>query len=179
MLRVEREGDHLTARFTGDRNASKLYARSDNEFAYGAAQDDARIAFGAQQAVLLQNGQETLMPGIDEQRAEHIETAVAQRVAAQSPNARSEAALRRLMSDVRAGRIDSSLLSPQLVGALNHDLPNFQTRLAELGPTVAMRLKQVTASGGDEYEVTHEQGMSVWGVVVDDRGVINSATIHF
>jgi len=91
----------------------------------------------------------------------------------------SEAALRRFMDDVVAGRIDKNRLCPQIIGALSKDLPKFQRKFAELGAPLSFRLKEVGARGNDEYEVVHEHGVSQWGTVVDSAGVMTALTMNF
>ena len=177
VVRVTREGDHLKAHFTGEAQGTGIYPQSTNEFFYLGIGLDASLEFEAQRAVLKQNGERTSMARIDEQTAAQIEQAVADRVASQAANPRSEAALQSLIEDIRNGRIDEELLAPQLVGALNKDLAKLQVRLAELGPAVDVTFSGVNAAGGDEYQVSHIHGVSDWSVVVDDRGVITGATI--
>ena len=181
VVHVSRSGDHLTFRMTGESGAgAPIYPQDESTFFFVEFGSDARVEFiGNETAVLRQNGAKTRMPRIDASRAAQIEAQVAQRVAAQTASPLSEAALRRFMDDVVAGRIDKQRLCPQLVGALSKDLPKFQLKLTQLGPPVSVRLKEVGARGNDEYEVVHERGVSQWGTVVDSEGVITSLTMNF
>jgi bla regulator protein blaR1 len=177
VMRVERAGDHLQVRFTGQDSPDDVYPQSETTFFYVRPDVHATIEFTDNGAVLRQNGAETSMQRLDPATANAIEGAVAERVAAQSANVRSEGALRRLIADIYAGRVDERLVNPQLAGALRHDLPKLQVRLAQLGQPSGYSLQRVNPSGGDAYLVSHEHGTSEWSVVVDGHGTITGATV--
>ena len=177
VMRVERAGDHLRVRFTGQDSPDDIHPQSRTTFFYARADVHATIEFTDNGAVLRQNGAETSMRRLAATTANAIEGAVAERVAAQSANARSGEALQRLVADIYAGRIDERLVNPQLAGALRHDLPKLQVRLAQLGKPSAYSLQRVNPSGGDDYLVSHEHGTSAWSVVVDGHGTITGATV--
>lgn len=177
VMHVVRKDDHLQVRFTGQDSADDIYAQGPASFFYSRPDVHASIEFTADAAILRQNGAETSMQRLDQATADAIETAVAQRVARQSADVGSEAALRRLVMDIYAGTVDLSLVNPQLAGALRNDLPKLQLRLAQLGRPSSYALQRVSPSGSDEYLVTHERGTSEWSVVVDAQGVITSATV--
>jgi hypothetical protein len=180
VMHVTRGDDHLSVRFTGETTAQPVHPQSTSIFSYSEIGGDVLIEFTANgNAVLRQNGAETRMTRIDASRAADIEALVSQRAAAETANPLSENALRHFMDDILAGRIDSTRLYPQLVGALGKDLPEFQQRLTKLGKPLSVRLEEVGERGNDEYEVVHEQGVSHWGLVVDSDGMISSATLNF
>jgi len=179
VMHVARADDHLAIRFTGQPTAGAVYPQSRSTFFYLEMGSDAKIEFNATSAVLRQNGAATRMARIDADKARQIEEQVSKRVEQQAPHSLSEAALREFMASIMAGRIEANRLSPQLVGALGKDLPKLQLRLVTLGVPMTVRLKEVSPTGSDEYEVTHEHGVSEWGVVVDSQGVITGASVPF
>jgi len=182
VMWVDRKGDHLRVRFTGQA-ADELYAQGQNTFFYTSPAVNAQIEFvsteegAVSEAVLRQNGAVTRMPRIERDAAVQIESAVEQRYATQTADPDSQAALRGFVESIIAGRIDRTHVNAQLAGALTNDLPKLQVRLASLGKPLSYEFKSVGENGLDQYEVRHERGVSEWGILVDSNDVITGATV--
>ena len=182
VMWIDRQDEHLRVRFTGQ-TADDVYPQGTATFFYASPAVDARIEFVAEEegavaeAVLRQNGAVTRMPRIASDAATQIESAVQQRVSAQTPEPHSQEALRTFVEGIIAGRIDRNHVNAQIAGALTKDLPKLQVRLASLGRPLSYEFKSVGENGIDQYEVRHERGMSEWGILVDSNDVITSATV--
>jgi bla regulator protein blaR1 len=177
VMWIDRQDDHLRVRFTGQAEED-VYPQGEHTFFYSKPGIDARIEFvSTAEAILRQNGAVTRMPRIESQVAAQIESGIEQRVATQTADPRSQAALRAFVEGIVAGRIDRDHVNAQIAGALTNDLPKLQVRLTPLGKPLSYEFKSVGATGIDRYEVRHEHGVSEWGILIDSNDVITSATV--
>lgn len=85
--------------------------------------------------------------------------AAAKRFKDQTAAAGSEAALRKLIEDVRLGKPDYDTMSPSLAAAIRQRLPQLQTMVTQRGVIQSVTFQGVGAAGPDIYQVKFENGL--------------------
>src|SRR6185369_658377 len=113
----------------------------------------------AGQLTLHQNGRSITGKRMDDAAAKALAdaaVAAAKRFQDQKAAPGSEAALRKLIEDVRAGKPDYESMSPGLAGATRQQLPQLQSTVKELGAIQSLTFKGVGPAGPDIYTVKFE-----------------------
>jgi hypothetical protein len=70
----------------------------------------------------------------------------------------SDAAVRRMIGELRTGQPDYDLMSPGLADATRPQLPQLQSRIPGLGALVSVVFKGVGPGGADIYQVNFDKG---------------------
>ena len=176
---VTRDADHLLTRLTGQHDVP-FNAQSPTEF----FNDDIRaqiIFVGANEAgnivILHQGGVSFPMQRIDAATAQQITSRTEEKVKSQAASPGTEAALRRLIEGIIAGRPNYDEMSALLAEATRQQLPNLQSGLVELGAVRTVTFLGVGTQGEDVYSVRHENGASHWRIALDSKGVISTAWV--
>jgi CubicO group peptidase (beta-lactamase class C family) len=94
-------------------------------------------------------------------RAE-IQADIDRRVKAQVASPGSEAALRRLIEELRSGRPNYDLMSPALARETRRQLEEEQTTIAKLGALQSLTFKAVGPAGPNIYLANFEKGSLEW-----------------
>ncbi|PJG53022.1 hypothetical protein CVM73_23240 [Bradyrhizobium forestalis] len=180
VFTVRRDANRLTARLSGQGSVS-YRAMSETEFAGADVDVKLRFVPGPDNTpatlVLRQHGNDHTMRRIDAAAAQELERAIKDRMNSRSASPGSEAALRRLIEEVAAGRPNYSAMSPGLAEATRQQLPRLQRGLAEMGPITSIAFLGVGAQGQDVYSVWHEGGASHWHIALETDGTIGSAFV--
>lgn len=181
VLDITREGNQLFAQTSGDLR-HQVTAESETEFAIRALGAQMRfITDGRSQASSLvthQHGVRMECPRLDLSAAQAVLRRRDERIAANVPQPGSEAALRRLLDGIANGTPNYQEMSPLLAGALEQQLPQFQTIARYLGPVQEILFKGVGRHGWDVYEVRRANGTSQWRIVINANGGIENAAVH-
>ncbi|WP_422375301.1 MerR family transcriptional regulator [Roseibium sp.] len=98
---------------------------------------------------------------------------LAERVRLKTPMPESEAALRKLIADHRAGAPDFDSMSPLLRALVREQLPMVKAELERLGDVTEISFRGVGAEGFDVYVVDLEHGRLEWGFSKGTDGVLN------
>jgi hypothetical protein len=180
VFTVRRDGSRLSAHLSGQGSVS-YRALSETEFAGEDVDVKLRFVPGSGNTsatlVLHQHGNDHTMQRIDAAAAQELERAIKDRMISRSASPGTEAALRRLIEEVAAGRPDYAAMSPGLAEATRQQLPRLQRGLAEMGPITSLAFLGVGAQGQDVYSVWHEGGASHWHIALDADGRIGSAFV--
>jgi len=180
VFTVTRDDGQLSTRLSGQ-GAVRCHAVSETEFV--AKDIGARLRFipganGVPSAVVLsQHGNEHIMHRIEADTARALQQAIDDRVKSRAASPGTEAALRRLIEGVAAGRPDYAAMSADLADATRKQLPVLQPGLAQLGPIESIEFLGVGAQGQDVYSVWHQDGASHWQIMLDGDGTIISAFV--
>ena len=131
--------------------------------------------------VLHQNGRD--MPGkrlsdAEFQRAADMASATAKRIKDQTPAPGSEAALRRMINEIRAGKPDYDQMSPGLANVTRQQLPQLQQSIAGLGALETVTFKAVGPAGPDIYQVKFEKGTLEYRIWMAPDGKVDSAAVR-
>lgn len=108
-------------------------------------------------------------------RAE-IQADIDRRVKAQVPSSSSEAALRRIIEELRVGRPDYERMSPELARQTRHRITDEQATMAKLGALRSLTFARVGAAGPDIYRATFAQGALEWRIWLNLDGRVDYFT---
>jgi CubicO group peptidase (beta-lactamase class C family) len=179
------EGNQLTSKL-GPQNAVPIFPESETLFF--AKVVDAQIEFPATDAdatasemTLHQNGRSQKARRLDEaatQRMADAAAAVAQRIKDQKPAAGGEAALRKMIDDIRRGSPDYDMMSAGLADVTRRQLPQLQSMLTQLGAVQAITFKSVGPAGPDIYHVKLEKGSLEYRIWMTPEGKVESAAVR-
>ena len=148
---------------------------------------DAQIEFPrdekapASLATLHQNGRDTTAKRLDDAEAKKVTDALAafdKRFKDQTAAPGSEAALRRMIEELRAGKPNYDLMSPSLAAATRRQLPQLQSTIVGLGALQALNFTAVGPAGPDIYRVKFEKGALEYRIWLAPDGKIDSAGVR-
>jgi CubicO group peptidase (beta-lactamase class C family) len=101
--------------------------------------------------------------------------AFAKRFKDQTPVVGSDAALRRMIGELRLGKPDYELMSSELALAIRQQLTQTQARLASLGELESLTFKGVGPGGADIYTAKFEHGALEYRIWLTEDGRIANA----
>lgn len=179
------EGNRLVSQL-GTQPAVPIFAESETRFFLKVA--DAQIEFPkddgqgpASQLTLHQNGRDVTARRLDDAEAKRLAdaaAAVAKRVKDQTAAPGSEAALRKLIEDLRLGKPDYDTMSSGLAAATRQQLPRLQTTITQLGAIQSVTFKGVGPAGPDIYQVKFEKGSLEYRIWLAPDGKVESASVR-
>lgn len=124
--------------------------------------------------LLNSGGSESAQPGVPATRP-----AVPAAVARTTPQKGGEAAVRRLLAEVAAGKPDYDLLAPPLAETLRQQLPRLRQDLLALGQLESVTFLYVNPEDGtDIYNVRLANGVLKFRIRLDARGRVEVADAH-
>jgi hypothetical protein len=130
------------------------------------------------QLILHQNGRDQSMRRLDDSVFTRIADAAAagvKRFKDQTPALGGEAALRRMIEELRQGKPNYDLMSSSLAQVTRQQLSNLQSTIVQLGDVQSVSFTRVTAGGGDIYRVKFENGSSDWVITLGPDGKMQNA----
>ncbi len=175
ILTVSRTGDELFTQLTGQPKF-QIFPESDRKFFLKVV--DAQLSFDtdaqgkATQVVLHQNGRDMPAKRIDAAEADAVATALAKRFKDQTALPGSEAALRRIIEEVRTGQPKYELMTPAFADLTRQQLPQLKAIIAQFGAVESVTFKGVGQGGADIYEVKFEHGSSEWRISLEPDGKV-------
>jgi CubicO group peptidase (beta-lactamase class C family) len=182
---VTLDGNQLYSKLSGQ-GALPIFPESETMFFLKAV--DAQVEFPmndgqrpASQVTLHQNGRDTTAKRLDEATYKKLaDTAASEtkRFKDQTAAPGSEAALRKMIEEVRAGKPDYDRMSPGLAAATRQQLPQLQSHLESLGALQAISFKGVGPGGADIYQVKFEKGGLEYRIWLGTEGRIESANVR-
>jgi hypothetical protein len=135
----------------------------------------------ASQLTLHQNGRDITAKRLDDAEAKRLAdaaAAVAKRFKDQIATAGSEAALRKMIEDVRLGKPDYETMSSGLAAATRQQLPQLQSTVTQLGAIQSVIFKGVGPAGADIYQVKFENGSLEYRIWLAPDGKVESANFR-
>ena len=179
------EGNQLISKL-GNQGPVPIFPESETMFF--AKVVDAQIEFPkvdaegkASQMTLHQNGRDMTAKRLDDAEAKRLAdaaAAVAKRFKDQTAAPGSEAALRKMIEDVRLGKPDFDTMSPGLAAATRQQLPQLQSTITQLGSVQSVSFKGVGPGGADIYQVKFESGSLEYRIWLGLDGKIESANVR-
>ena len=179
------EGNQLISKL-GNQGPVPIFPESETMFF--AKVVDAQIEFPkvdaegkASQMTLHQNGRDMTAKRLDDAEAKRLAdaaAAVAKRFKDQTAAPGSEAALRKMIEDVRLGKPDFDTMSPGLAAATRQQLPQLQSTITQLGPVQSVSFKGVGPGGADIYQVKFESDSLEYRIWLGLDGKIESANVR-
>lgn len=126
----------------------------------GGKQDPDRLAFD-------------ILSLLAARRRAEIQADIDRRVKAQVASPGSEAAVRRLIGELRAGKPDYDLMSSALARQTRRQITEEQATIAKLGALQSLTFKGVGAAGPNIYQATFEKGSLEWRIWLDPDGNVD------
>jgi DNA-binding winged helix-turn-helix (wHTH) protein len=180
VLAITREGPHLFCDIPGYATA-ELVAGSETEFSSKDGQEQWTFVVDGQ-------GRTTGMlhhvgtvasytwPRIDASAAKQIMADIKAKYESRTPTAGSEAALRRMIDGVRAGKPNYDEMAPWFADLVRPTLYLYASIYAGWGTVQSVEFRHVDIWGEDVYEVHQERGISTWTIFLDSNGLIEDAS---
>jgi hypothetical protein len=137
------------------------------------------------QLTLHQNGRDMPAKRLDDAEAKPMieaaaaaNAAFAKRFKDQTAAPGSEAALRKMIEDLRLGKPNYDLMSAGLAEATRQQLPQLQSMIVKLGALQSVIFKGVGPGGADIYQVKFESGALEYRIWLAPDGKIDSANVR-
>ena len=128
--------------------------------------------------ILHQNGRDQSMPRLADSAFTRIAAAALtaeKRFKDQTPAPGGEAVLRRLIEEIRQGKPNYDLMSPNMAAVTRQQLTGLQASIVTLGAVQSVTFTRVTAGGADVYRVKHDNGAVEWTITIAPDGRLLSA----
>lgn len=176
MMKVRTEDGRLLAEVLGQPEF-ELHAEAPDR--YFLKVTPAQVSFSRSQEgvvqglVLHQGGYDMPAARCTEGRFAQARANLEQRVRSKAPMPDSEATLRKLIADHRAGTPDLDSMSPLLRSLVREQLPMVQAELARLGAVKTIAFRGVGSEGFDIYVVDLDSGRLEWGISKGADGLLN------
>jgi CubicO group peptidase (beta-lactamase class C family) len=135
----------------------------------------------ASQMVLHQNGRDMTAKRLSDSDAKMVLDAATdfdRRFKEQKPAAGSEAAVRRMIEELIAGKPNYDLMSPGLANATRQQLTGIQSMFAGFGALQSINFKGVGPGGADIYLVKFEKGSIDYRIWLASDGKVDSANFR-
>jgi CubicO group peptidase (beta-lactamase class C family) len=162
-----------------------LFAESENVFFPKVVVAEIEFPKGetgpATQLTLHQNGRDMTARRLSDADARKVTEAAAafeKRFKDQTPAPGSEAALRRMIDEIRAGKPNYDLMSPGLAEATRQQLSRLQSMLSSQGSLQSITFKGVGPGGADIYQVKFEKGSFDYRIWLAPDGKIDNANVR-
>jgi hypothetical protein len=149
----------------------------DAELEFGKDDDQGRPA----QLILHQNGRDQIAKRLDDaefKRLSDAAAAVAKRFKDQTAAPGGEAALRKMIEELRAGKPDYDRMSPGLATVTRQQLTQLQASIVQLGALQTVTFKGVGPGGADIYQVKFENGSLEYRIWLGSDGKMESAGVR-
>src|SRR4030095_5862072 len=133
------------------------------------------------QMTLQQNGRSTSAKRLDDadfKRLEDAAAALSKKVKDQTALPGSEAAVRRIIEELRSGTPNYDLLGPNLAATVRQQLPQLKANMVQLGAVQSISFKGVGPAGADIYQVQFANGAIEFRIGLGPDGKIENAAMR-
>jgi D-alanyl-D-alanine-carboxypeptidase/D-alanyl-D-alanine-endopeptidase len=175
IMTITREGDKLLTQLTGQ---GKIEVFAENERKFFLKVVDAQLTFDvdaqgkATQVTLHQNGRDQTAKRIDEAQAAAQAAALAKRFKDQTQMPGTDAALRRVIEELRLGEPKYELMNPNFADLTRQQLPQLKALVTQMGALESAKFTGVGPAGADIYEVKFEHGSMEWRIMLEPDGKV-------
>jgi CubicO group peptidase (beta-lactamase class C family) len=114
-----------------------------------------------------------ILSSLAEKKRAEIQADIDQRFKTQAASPGSEAAVRRLIEELRVGKPDYELMSPAQAREVRREITRHQSTIAKLGALRSVTFKGVGAAGPNIYLATFEKGSLEWRVWLNLDGSVD------
>jgi len=175
IFTITRSGDHLKAQLTGQ-PALDIFPESNTNFFYKAVRAQITFLTGADgdatALILHQNGLDTKAARVTEAEAAAATAALSARVAQNTAQPGSEAALRRTIDAQLKGAPDYADMTAKMASAVRAQFTPIHQSMQQLGEVQSVKFQGVTPKGWDLYDVRFTNGDTQWRITLDGKGKI-------
>jgi CubicO group peptidase (beta-lactamase class C family) len=185
IVRITSDTNQLYSKI-GNQSALSMFSESETKFFAKSA--EVQIDFSGKDAqgkptqlVLLQNGRKT--PGqrlsdVEANRIADAEAALTRRVREIRPHPESEAALRRMIEELRAGRPNYDLMTTTLSETTRQQMTQLQATVRQSGAVQTVSLTSVASNGTDIYSVQLDKGSWECRILIGSDGKMEAFGIR-
>ena len=168
---IKRDGEKLMVRITGQ-PAHEVFAEREGYFFWKLV--DAQIEFNndGTTAVLHQWGKDFPLARVDASEAAQAQATLDARIAGQTPQPGTEAALRNQLASMATGKFDYANMEPLLADVTRKQEEVMKQMMAQLGPVKTVTFKSVGQQGWDTYEVQHANGKMNYVLTLAPNGKV-------
>jgi CubicO group peptidase (beta-lactamase class C family) len=181
ILTVERSGDRLASRYPGEIARELLPSNASEWFYVDDADDKVTFQFDDQRRVsglvLHRWGFDNPAARLSEADARRIASELAAKVRNQVQTPGSEAALRRMLEELRAGTPRYELMSPNAAQIVRTYLTQYKSILAEEGELKSLAFNRVSPDGADIYKATFAKGVTFFWIILGEDGRIDDTAV--
>jgi len=173
VVTLSRSGDHLTVK-QGAQDLGDLYPASDRDWFFTAS--PARLTFqaGADSNptgfVRHANDVDTPVLRISAAEAKQIADELAAKVKDKTQDPATEAALRRTIDELRAGKPDYDRMSPNMAFITKLQLSDLRGAVNGFGALKSVTFKGVGPAGADIYDVMFDKHATEWRILLSADG---------
>src|SRR5262249_11815519 len=131
--------------------------------------------------VLHQNGRDMSAKRLDDVEFKRIidaEAAFQKRLKDQTAAPGSEAAVRRMIEELRSGKPNYDLMSPGLAATTRQQLSKLQSGGRQRGAVQSITFKGVGPGGADIYEIKFENGSWEYRIWLASDGKVDAANVR-
>jgi hypothetical protein len=178
VMTVTLSGAQLMAQVSGQQ-AVALYAQSATHFVLDQKAPEGSVDFvtggqGPARALSLHlNGQNVIMPRMDDALATQFNAKLAARVQANAPQPGSQAAISDWLGRVEQGQPpDYSKMAPKVAEAARARVEQTAATIRSLGALQSLAFLRVAPNGADIYRAKFANGSMLVLIVVDEQGII-------
>jgi beta-lactamase regulating signal transducer with metallopeptidase domain len=168
---VTRDGSKLMAELTGQ-PSFEVFAEREGFFFWKLVDAQLEFTDGGQSATLHQFGKTFPLTRVDASEAGLAQTALDARIASQTPQPGTEAALRHLLDGMAQDKIDYGSVEPMLADVLRQQEGAIEQMMKQLGPVKSIAFKSVGHQGWDSYEVQHANGKINYALTLAPNGKV-------
>lgn len=180
VMLITLEGNQLKSKL-GNQQPLDIFPESETMFFLKVV--DAQLEFpkdgSASQVTLHQGGRDMIAKRLSDAEAKGITDAAAafaKRFKDQTPAPGGEAAVRKMISDLQAGKPDSNMMSAN--GPVRLQLSQLQSDAAQFGTVQSITFKAVGPAGPDIYLVKAEKGAWEYRIWLAPDGKVDNANIR-
>src|SRR5262245_10538914 len=170
----------------GNQQAIAIFPQSETTFFPKVV--DAELEFSGNDSqgratlmVLHQNGRDMPAKRLDDtefKRLADADAAFQKRFKEQTAAPGSEAAVRRIIEELRNGKPNYDLMSPGLAAATRQQLSQLQSGLQQRGAVQSITFKGVGPGGADIYEIKFENGSWEYRIWLASDGKVDAANLR-
>ena len=176
---IDMNGDQLTAKLSSLPPGNALPESDTKFFAMGIEIEFPKVAEGrhAEQLTLRQGQRETVCKRLDDEAAKPIleaAAASAKRIKDNKPLPGAEAAVRKLIADVQAGKLDDTMFAP----GGQQFMPQLTSEVSKMGTVKSIRFLAVGPAGPDIYIVESDKGSWEFRIWLTTDGKVERAAIQ-
>jgi CubicO group peptidase (beta-lactamase class C family) len=173
VVNVTRSGDHLTVK-QGAQDLGDLYPASDRDWFFTASPAQLSFQVGADGTPIAfirhANDTDTSVPRISAAEAKQIADALAAKVKDKTQDPATEAALRRIIDEVRAGKPDYDRMSPNMAFITKLQLSDLHGMVNGFGALKSVTFTGVGPGGADIYDVVFDNHATQWRILLGADG---------
>jgi hypothetical protein len=160
----------------------EIYPESETAFFYKIV--DAQVDFvgppgaNATSLVFHQGGNDMPMPRIDDGVAAQMKAELEARIASNTPQPGTEAALRKMAGAMVAGTPNYEDMAPHIANAVKQQYPHMGPGMKTLGAPQSVQFVRVGEGGWDVYRVKYANGGTLmWRMGLDASGKVSYALV--